>query len=126
MREVSIPTKEVLIEEVQQTVKSLDKLISAISQGKMNNLEQMVWNLRADLELLILKFKIFLEKEDGKERWQKTFLDNLKGTSSRLKAIEILKGTALSLKETLRIFTKNPVECYKYFWKLKETISSIM
>jgi hypothetical protein len=126
MQEDSIPINADFLKDVQKISKNLDKIIIKTSQKNMTGIENLIWVVRADLELLIVKFKVVLEKDNGIERWQKTFLANHRGTGSISKAIVILKGAVMNHQDTLALYKKNPDECYKYFWKLKETISSIM
>ncbi|MHA1200179.1 MAG: hypothetical protein ACTSQF_12705 [Candidatus Heimdallarchaeaceae archaeon] len=126
MQEKPALTKDDLLREIQEICKTLEKIISKVAKKPMKGIENLIWNLRAELEMLIIKFRVILEKEDGMERWQKTYLVNLKGTSSLPKAITILNETVMNSEETVAIFKKKPLESYKYFWKLKETISSLM
>ena len=126
MTETHVPTLATLTKDIKKATQEVEKLVSLLSQGKYKGLEKIVWSLRADLEFLILKFKFVLEKEDGMERWQKNFFANLKGTRSISKAKSILDDVVLTTEQTLGILNKNPKECYKYFWKLKETLSSVM
>ena len=126
MKEVPIPTLDTISMKIQEMGKTADDILSKIDQSKFKGLEKAIWSFRADLELLTLQFKLVLDKEDVTERWQKIFLDNLRGTSSRTKASNILRETLMSKEEVLKIFNKNPQECYKYIWKLKETVSSVM
>ncbi|MCE7740827.1 MAG: hypothetical protein GOP50_00080 [Candidatus Heimdallarchaeota archaeon] len=126
MQENSVLTKEDLLRNIQAINKNLEKIISKTAKTPMNGIENLIWDLRAELEMIAIKFKVVLEKEDGKERWQKIYLDNLKGTSSLPKAITLLNETVMNSKDSVALFRKKPVESYKYYWKLKETISSIM
>ena len=126
MTKTKIPTMTSLTEDIKKIAKTLEKVVSLVEQKKFSGLEVIFWNLRADLEFLALEFKYVLKIEDKLERWQKSFFSNLRGTKSKAKAIAILRETVLGTDQTLKILEKNPKECYKYFWKLKETISSIM
>ncbi len=126
MQVIPVPNKEELKKEIQQICNSLDKITSEISKTTTNKIGDTLWQFRADLEMLIIKFKMILEKEDKTERWQKTFLENLQGTGIKTKATSILNETVMNSKDALALFEKKPVESYKYFWKLKETISSII
>lgn len=100
----------------------MDK-ISSLSSSKINNI---LWKLRADLELLIIELKFALEKENKTERWQSSFKEELKGTSSKQKAIMMLESYRKSNQEIQTIFERKPEQSFRYFWKLKETISSIL
>ena len=126
MQEFSFPKRAELKKEIHQLSSSLDNLISQISELNLNGIDENLWNLRADLEMLIVKIKLLLEKGNGSERWQKDFLEKLKGTKIQEKACDILMDTVMDSENTMIIFEKNLNEIYQYFWKLKEVISSVI
>ena len=126
MQSISAPNKEKLLNDIKIISQTLDDIIEKLDKKPQSNMEENLWDLRADMEMLVVGFKMVLEKEDEKEKWQKMYLENLKGTSSRTKAINILKETIMDQHNTIAIYNKNISESYKYFWKLKETISAVM
>lgn len=121
-----MPTKDDLLENIKEISKSLEDIIDKISKRIIIDVEEPLWTTRAEIEMLVVKLKIFLKKDDEMERWQKSFLSDLKGTKSIPKAIKILEETIMNQTDTINISANNLSESYKYFWKLKETISSVL
>ena len=126
MSDTTLPTKEKLEINIREINKMLEKLLTLTSKTISEEIESLIWNLRAELEMLAVKFKVVLENENGLEKWQNTFLTDLRGTSSTSKAIKILKESTMNSEDSMALFLKNPKESYIYFWKLKETISSVI
>jgi len=121
-----MPTKEDLFENIKEISKSLEDIVEKISKRIIIDVEEPLWTTRAEIEMLVVKLKIILKKDEEMEGWQKSFLSGLKGTKSLPKAIKILEETIMNQTDTINISTKNLSEGYKYFWKLKETISSVL
>ncbi|MCE7747635.1 MAG: hypothetical protein GPJ51_04520 [Candidatus Heimdallarchaeota archaeon] len=115
-----------LEENINNYLNVFNDLLDNISNLSSSKINDVLWKLRSDLELLIIEFKFALEKEDKTERWQSSFKEELKGTSSKQKAITMLERYRKSNQETQTIFKKKPEQSFRYFWKLKETISSIL
>lgn len=118
---------EVDLEEIiSNSVNRFNSLLDNLSKLSNSKINDILWKLRADLELLIIEFKFVLEKENKTERWQTSFKEALKGTSSKQKAVITLESYRRSNQEIQTIFKKKPEQSFRYFWKLKETISSIL
>ncbi|TET80706.1 MAG: hypothetical protein E3J43_01835 [Candidatus Heimdallarchaeota archaeon] len=115
-----------LEENISNYTKVLNDLLDNISSLSSSKINDILWKLRADLELLIIELKFALEKENKTERWQSSFKEELKGTSSKQKAITMLGSYRKSNQEIQTIFKKKPEQNFRYFWELKETISSIL
>ncbi|MHA1445933.1 MAG: hypothetical protein ACTSSN_04545 [Candidatus Heimdallarchaeaceae archaeon] len=113
-------------ENINNYTKVFNDLLDNISSLSSNKINDILWKLRADLELLIIEFKFALEKENKTERWQSSFKKELKGTSSKQKAITMLESYRKSNQEIRTIFKRKPEQSFRYFWELKETISSIL
>lgn len=113
-------------ENINNYTKVFNDLLDNISSLSSSKINDILWKLRADLELLIIELKFALEKENKTERWQSLFKEELKGTRSKQKAITILESYRKSNQEIQTIFKKKPEQSFRYFWELKETISSIL
>ena len=70
--------------------------------------------------------KHFLEKDIIEERWQKNFLGELRGTGSKTKAIPMLNVYSQTKNNLISLFDKDKEKCYRYLWKLKETITVVL
>ncbi len=115
-----------LEENISNSINKFNDLLDNLSSLSNSKINDILWKLRADLELLIIEFKFVLEKENRTERWQTSFKEELKGTSSKQKAIMMLESYRKSNQEIQTIFEKKPEQSFRYFWELKETISSIL
>ena len=60
------------------------------------------------------------------EKWQKDFLEELKGTSSRKKAIIILNSLNSDSTYFSKLISSNKEKCYRELWELKEIVSSVL
>jgi len=85
---------------------------------------EALWNIRADLELIIVEMKYLYNLKEFYE-WQGEF-KKTRGTANPVKATERLKKFKKSSKRFLESFDKNIEESFRYLWELKETISKNM
>jgi len=115
-----------LEENISNSINKFNDLLDNLSSLSNSKINDILWKLRADLELLIIEIKFALEKENKTERWQTSFKEELKGTRSKQKAVMMLESYRESDQEIQTIFKKKPEQSFRYFWKLKETISSIL
>ncbi len=115
-----------LEEDINNYINKFNDLLDNLSSLSSSKINDILWKLRADLELLIIELKFVLEKENKTERWQSLFKEELKGTSSKQKAMKMLESYRKGNQEIQTIFKKKPEQSFRYFWKLKETISSIL
>jgi len=115
-----------LEENIGNYISKFNDLLDNLSSLSSKKINDILWKLRADLELLIIEFKCALEKENKTERWQSSFKEELKGTSSKQKAVMMLESYRKSNQEIKTIFKNKPELSFQYLWKLKETISSIL
>ena len=77
-------------EEIGKTISSYNDVIKNLTEMKDNKINDIFWNIRADLEIIIVELKSIVQKEILLERWQKRFHDELKGTKSKEKAKVLL------------------------------------
>lgn len=115
-----------LEENISNSINNFNDLLDNLSSLSNSKINDVLWKLRADIELLIIELKFALEKENKTERWQTSFKEELKGTSSKQKAVMMLESYRKSDQEIQTIFKKKPEQSFRYFWELKETISSIL
>ncbi len=117
----------------EQIRKSIEKIITRyanllpnLSKYKDSKVNGELWDIRSDLEFTIVELKHFLEKDLIEERWQKIFATELKGTGSKTKAIPMLKEYSKTKSSLIALFDKDKEKCYRYLWKLKETITVVL
>jgi len=113
-------------EKIRNYTGNFNEIFDKLTTSSSNSINSKLWKLRADLELLIIEIKFLLKKEDLTERWQSSFRNELKGTSSKHKAETLLKEYNVDKDEVISDFKKRPESVYKFLWKLKETISSVL
>ncbi len=118
--------EENIEKEIRAYISNFNEILDNLTSLSSSIINNKFWKLRSDLELLIIEMKLYLKKEDLTERWQASFKNELKGTSSRSKAGIILKEYRVSVEDSISVFKKKPETTYKYLWKLKETISSVL
>lgn len=115
-----------IMKSIEKIISRYSNLISNLSKYKDSKINKELWEIRSDLEFLIVEIKYFLKKDIIEERWQKTFLNDLKGTGSKPKAIPMLSEYSKTKTSIITLFTKDKEKCYKYLWKLKETITVVL
>ncbi|MHA1345355.1 MAG: hypothetical protein ACTSVO_13855 [Candidatus Heimdallarchaeaceae archaeon] len=115
-----------IMKSIEKIISRYSNLISNLSKYKDSKINKELWEIRSDLEFLIVEIKYFLKKDIIEERWQKTFLNDLKGTGSKPKAIPMLSEYSKAKTSIITLFTKDKEKCYKYLWKLKETITVVL
>ena len=115
-----------LKEDIKITIKDYSKLLESISDRPSSEINEALWKIRAELETEIIEIKSIIKDSMLKEKWQETFHLENKGTKSKDKAISKLKVYSMNEQEVITLFVKNQEECYRYLWKLKETISSVI
>ena len=113
-------------ESINGVLLQFKTVLGNLSKSTNTVLHELLWQLRADLEFLIIDLKNCYNKENKTERWQKDFLEKSKGTSSKSKAIDMLTEYKLTDSQIKSFTTKNPDIQFKHLWKLKEKISSIL
>jgi hypothetical protein len=118
--------KTMIEDDIRNLIERFNTLLDNLSDLSSSDINNKLWKLRADLELLIIEIKFFLGKEDKTERWQTTFKNDLKGTSSRQKAEKNLEEYRVDGNKVIEDFEKKPETIYRYLWKLKESISSVL
>ncbi len=113
--------------------KSIEKIITRyaillpnLSKYEDSKVNRELWDIRSDLEYMIVEIKHFLKKDLIEERWQKIFTNELKGTGSKTKAIPMLREYSKTENDLIELFTKDKEKCYRYLWKLKETITVVL
>ena len=111
--------------EIVTTINTLDALKKGLPQLKDSEINELIWQIRANLELIYVELKFSLRKEMSIEKWQTDFLEKLKGTSSRKKAIPILKSLNSDSTYFSKLISSNKEKCYRELWELKEIVSSI-
>ncbi len=111
--------------EIVTTINTLDTLKKELSQLKDSEINTLIWQIRANLELIYIELKFSLKKEMSIEKWQTDFLEKLKGTSSRKKAIIILNSLNSDSTYFSKLISSNKEKGYRELWELKEIISSI-
>ncbi len=115
-----------IAKEIKLVISKYISLKARLSSKKDPDIHKTFWNIRADLEILLVELKAILYQEDKMEKWQTKFQNELKGTKSKEKAKSILSNYIKDEKEVNSIIINRPKEGYKYLWKLKEVISSIL
>jgi len=111
---------------IENIITRYSNLLHNLSKYKDSKINRELWEIRSDLEFLIVEMKHFLKKDSIEERWQKSFLNKLKGTGSKTKAIPMLNEYPKTKNSLITEFTKDKEKCFRYLWKLKETISAVL
>lgn len=111
---------------IEKIITKYSNLLLNLSKYKDSKINKDLWEIRSDLEYLIVEMKHFLKKDIIEERWQKSFLNDLKGTGSKTKAIPMLNKYSKTKTNLITLFTKDKELCYRYLWKLKETITVVL
>jgi hypothetical protein len=111
---------------IEKIMAKYSNLLPNLSKYKDSRINKNLWDIRSDLEYLIVEMKYFLKKDLVEERWQKNFLNELKGTGSKTKAIPMLNEYSKTKTSLITLFTKDKELCYRYLWKLKETITVVL
>jgi hypothetical protein len=75
---------------IEKIIAKYSNLLPNLSKHKDSKINKDLWGIRSDLEYLIVEMKHLLKKDLIEERWQKNFLNELKGTGSKTKAIPML------------------------------------
>ncbi|NPD88087.1 MAG: hypothetical protein HGN29_05170 [Asgard group archaeon] len=116
----------IIKQDIQKIMKSYTELLEVISEKNSNEVNQILWKIRADLETIVIEFKSLITDSLLIENWQEQFHSDFKGTKSKEKAIFKLQEFNMSVGEIMDLFSKKKKECYQYLWKLKEVISSVI
>ncbi len=111
---------------IETIITRYSNLLPNLSKYKDSKINRELWDIRSDLEFLIVELKHFLKKDSIEERWQKSFFNELKGTGSKTKAIPMLIEYSKTKSSLVTVFTKDKEKCYRYLWKLKETITVVL
>jgi hypothetical protein len=111
---------------IEKIITRYSNLLPNLSKYKDSKINQELWDIRSDLEFLIVEMKYFLEKDIIEERWQKSFLNELKGTGVKTKAIPMLNEYSETKNDLIALFDKDKEKSYRYIWKLKETITVVL
>lgn len=112
--------------EIVTTINTLDTLKKELSQLKDSEINELIWQIRANLELIHVELKFSLSKEMSIEKCQKDFLEELKGTRSRKKAMNILNSLNSDSTYFSKLLSSNKEKCYRELWELKEIVSSVI
>ena len=115
-----------LKKSIEQIITKYSSLLPNLSKYKDSKINKELWDIRSDLEFLIVEMKHFLEKDIIEERWQKSFFNELKGTRSKTKAIPMLNEYSKTKNSLITLFDMDKEKCYRYLWKLKETITVVL
>lgn len=115
-----------LRKDIQEIIQKYNELLNKTSKIRSSEINEVLWKIRADLETVVIEFKSLTKESILKEKWQESFHKENKGTKSKEKAISKLQEFDKSEQEVNSLFSKNKNECYKYLWKLKETIASVI
>ncbi len=107
---------------IKHVITKFKNLLVNIENKKGSTKRTALWNIRADLELITVEIKYFYNLNEQPYDWQLEFKKE-KGTANETKAITKLKAFKKGPSTVLKLFEKDILECYKYLWKLKETIS---
>ena len=78
------------------------------------------------IAFLLISTELGVEKDIIEERWQKSFLNELKGTGVKTKAIPMLNEYSETKNDLIALFNKDKEKSYRYIWKLKETITVVL
>jgi hypothetical protein len=111
---------------ILETMKAFTDLLASISEKDSNEVNQILWKIRAELEMIVIELKSLISDSILKEKWQEDFHKNFKGTKSKDKAIKKLQEYNLNEIEIKELSSKKRNECYQFLWKLKEVISGVI
>ena len=126
MSEESSKSQIKLDHSIGSVITRFSTLLKNLQNSKDSHVNEELWQIRSELELLIVRIKHSLGKELKEERWQKTFQTNHKGTSLKSKAIPMLEDISKTKTSVLNLWKKDQETCYRYLWKMKETITSVL
>jgi len=112
--------------EVGSVISRYNDIINNLTEMKESRVNDLFWNIRAELEIIIVELKSILQKEILIEKWQSKFHDELKGTRSKEKAKILLSKYNKSEEQVLLLLSTDLENGYKYLWKLKEVITAIL
>jgi hypothetical protein len=118
--------EENIRKSIEKIITRYANLLPNLSKYKDSKINRELWDIRSELEYMIVEMKHFLKKDLIEERWQKVFANELKGTGSKAKAIPMLKEYSKTKSNLIALFTKDKEKCYRYLWKLKETITVVL
>ena len=112
--------------EANEFVAKFYNILSNFDSKRDPELYEDLWHLRADLEILTVEIQHNLDLDNNLQKWQKTFFDELRGTSSKNKAKLKLNEFSKILSEFPDCSSNSLSDCYKMLWKLKEVIASVL
>ncbi len=112
--------------EANDLVSCFNNILENFSSKKDHELYEDLWHLRAELEILTIEIQHSLDLESSLQKWQKNFFKDLKGTSSKTKAKTKLDEFKEVLVDFSNCSSSKLDECYKFLWKLKEIIASVL
>jgi len=126
MSKNSQSTKLSFKKEANDLVSRFYNILENFYSKRDHELYEDFWQLRADLEILTVEIHHDLGLESSLQKWQKTFFDELKGTSSKNKAKTKLNEFSKVLSDFPDCSLNKLNECYELLWKLKEVIASVL
>ncbi|MHA1401322.1 MAG: hypothetical protein ACTSQE_13320 [Candidatus Heimdallarchaeaceae archaeon] len=117
-----VEEKKELEERIGKVIGRYKRFLSSIEKKTSSKKHDILWEIRAELELIIVEIKHLFELGEKLYKWQEEFAKE-RGTSVEEKAIQRLKKFNKTQKTVQKLFNENIEGCYEYLWKLKETIS---
>ena len=64
----------VLKQEIYDTIQTYNEFLDSIATKKSNEINQTLWKIRAELETIIIEYKILANVGLLKEKWQEKLL----------------------------------------------------